>query len=260
MTAGKKLPISVYMITLNEIRRVRNALSSVAEWADEIVVVDSGSTDGTIEVLREFTDRVYHRDFTGFNAQYGYAQSLTKRSWVFYIDADEEVPPELADEIRALFKNGEPPADGYKIPRKTFYLGRWINHGGWYPDHVLRLYKKPKATWGTGLHPPCKLTLEGNTKKLKNHLYHYNFRDISHQIQTLDTYTRMAAEEMEQSGKDRALLKLLINPPFRFFRNYFIKLGFLDGLPGFIIAVTASYYVFVKYAKLWELKKVKKKA
>lgn len=256
METREKLPISVYMITLNEIRRIRKALLSVADWVDEIVVVDSGSTDGTLEVIKEFTDRVYHRDFNGFNEQYGYAHSLTKNPWSFYIDGDEEVTPELAEEIQLLFRDGEPDAEGYMAPRKTFYLGRWITHGGWYPDYVLRLYRKSSGMWGKGLHPPCKLTIKGKKSKLKNHFLHHSFKNISHHILTMDKYTRMASEEMASTGKGLTLLKLIINPPFRFFRNYILRLGFLDGIQGFIIAVTAAFYVFIKYAKLWEIRRM----
>ncbi len=253
MKKMKKLPLSVYIITKNEIRRIREALTSVAGWVDEIVVVDSGSTDGTLEVAKEFTDRVYHRDFTGYGEQYSYAHSLTKNEWLMYIDGDEEVSPGLRDEIIGLFENGRPRADGYLAPRETFYLGRWIRHGGWYPDNILRIYRKKQGAWGKGLHP--KLHIAGKIGSLRNPFLHYNYLNISHQIQTVDQYSKFASRERVGQGKGFMMFKLLVNPPFRFVRDYIFRRGFLDGMPGFIIALTTAYYVFIKYAKVWELVK-----
>jgi glycosyltransferase involved in cell wall biosynthesis len=247
------VPISVYVITKNEIRRIERALASVAGWADEIVVVDSGSDDGTLDVVRKFTDRVYHRDFEGFGQQYAYAHGLTKNAWVMYIDGDEEVSPGLRDEIIGLFKDGDPCADGYTAPRETFYLGRWIKHGGWYPDYIHRIYRRSKGTWEKGLHP--KLNIDGKMGRLRQPFLHYNYRDISHQIMTVDRYSTIASRERVDHGKGTSPANLLLNPPFRFFRDYFLRRGFLDGMPGFIIAVTTAYYVFVKYAKTWEIVK-----
>ena len=252
------VPISVYIITKNEIRRIERALKSVAGWADEIVVVDSGSDDGTVEVAKKYTDKVYHHKFEGFGQQYTYAHGLTKNKWVMYIDGDEEVSPELAEEIVALFKDGGPHADGYTAPRETFYLGRWIKHGGWYPDRIHRIYRKSQGTWEKGLHP--KLHINGTMGKLKHPFLHYNYRDISHQIMTVDRYSTIASRELVDSGKGASLVKLLFNAPFRFFRDYILRGGFLDGMPGFIIAITTAYYVFIKYAKTWELVSEKKHA
>jgi glycosyltransferase involved in cell wall biosynthesis len=250
------IPISVYLITKNEIRRIERALTSVAGWADEIVVVDSGSDDGTIEVVRKFTDRVYHKDFEGFGQQYTYAHGLTKNKWVMYIDGDEEVSPGLRDEIIGLFKDGDPQADGYTAPRETFYLGRWIKHGGWYPDLIHRIYRKSRGTWEKGLHP--KLHIDGRMGRLEHPFLHYNYRDISHQIMTVDRYSTIASNEQVDQGKGVSIARLLLNPPFRFVRDYFLRGGFLDGMPGFIIAVTTAYYVFIKYAKTWELIRTKR--
>jgi glycosyltransferase involved in cell wall biosynthesis len=257
MKETTKIPLSVYIITKNEIRRIERALASLAGWAGEIVVVDSGSDDGTLEVVRKFTDRVYHKDFEGFGQQYTYAHGLTKNKWVMYIDGDEEVSPELQGEIIELFKNGGPRADGYTAPRETFYLGRWIKHGGWYPDYILRIYRKSQGTWEKGLHP--KLHIDGRIERLKHPFLHYNYRDISHQIMTVDRYSTIAAKELADRGKGFPMVKLLLDPPFRFVRDYLLRGGFLDGMPGFIIAVTTAYYVFVKYAKTWELLKVRAK-
>ncbi len=249
-----KLPVSAYIITKDNIRTIRRALASVAQWTDEIVAVDSGSTDGTLEILRECTGRVYRREWPGFREQYHYAQDLTKNRWVIFIDADEEVSEELADEIGALFKDTGPALDGYITHRKSFYLGRLIKHGGWYPDYEIRLYRKDKATWEGGLH--AKVHVDGKVGVLKHYFLHYSYKDISDQIRKVDIYSSVAAVDMKGENKTAGVIKLFLNPPYRFVRDYFLRLGFLDGVPGLIIAVTTAYYVFIKYAKLWELTNV----
>ena len=246
-----KLPISVSIITKDNIRSIERALASVREWAAEIVAVDSGSTDGTLDVLERYADRVSFREWPGFREQYQYAQSLAENPWVFFIDADEEIPKELADEIRSLFGDGGPSCDGYIIHRKTFYLGRLIRHGGWYPDYEVRLYRKDKGRWEGGLH--AKVTLEGKVGRMKQYLFHYSYKDISDQLRKVDLYSAVAADDMAKGKRSPSLIGLFFSPPFRFVRDYFFKLGFLDGLPGLIIAVSTAYYVFIKHAKLWEL-------
>jgi len=255
MTSGS-LPISVYMITKDNIRTVEKALQSVVDWADEIVVVDSGSTDGTVETLKKYTDRVSHRDWPGFRDQYQHAQDLTKNQWVLFIDADEEIGPDLAGEIADLFTGGEPEADGYIAHRRTYYLGRLIKYGGWYPDFEIRLYRKDTGGWKGGLH--AKVHVDGEVRELEHVYLHYNYRDIADQIRTVNLYSDIEAEEKDKANKEPSLFKMLLSPPFRFFRDYVLKRGFLDGIPGLIIAVTTSYYIFAKYAKLWERRRVMK--
>ncbi len=247
---GEKLPVSVYIITKDNIRTVRKALLSVSDWADEIVAVDSGSTDGTLEVLNEFTDRVYHRDWPGFREQYQHAHDLTKNRWVIFIDADERVSPELVQEIKTLFKDGEPEMDGYIAHRKTFFLGRWIEYGGWSRDYEIRLYKKDLGKWEGGLH--AKVYVNGKVGEFKNYYLHYTYGNISEQIKTLDSYSKIATMDMVKAKKKPSIAKLILNPPFRFVRDYFFRRGFLGGVPGLIVDATTAYYVFLKYAKLWE--------
>jgi len=251
----ERLKISVYMITRNNERTLEKALASVT-WADEIVVVDSFSTDKTLEICRRFTDRVIQRPWPGFREQYQHAADLTTHPWVMFIDADEEISQELADEIQRVVKEGEKSFDGFIIYRRTYYLGRWIRHGAWYPDYEIRLYRREKGRWEGGLH--AKIVVDGNVSSLKHEILHYTYRDISDQIRTLDLYSRIEAEDMLKAGERFHLFKLLFRPPFRLLKEYLLKQGFRDGIPGVVIIVVTMFYVFIKHAKLWELTHVKK--
>ncbi len=251
----EKLPISVYVITYNNIRTIERCLKSLS-WAKELIVVDSFSNDGTFEISKKYTDKVYQVEFKGFQGQYQYAADLTTMDWIMFVDADEEVPKDLVEEIRKKFEEGIEGIDGFFVYRQTYYLGRWIRYGGWYPDGEIRLYRKDKGRWEGGLH--AKVVVKGRVEGLKNKYFHYTYRDISDQIQTIDRYSKIAAEDMAQRGERFSLFNLLFHPPFRFGKEYLFKLGFLDGLPGLIIIVSTMFYVFIKYAKLWELKISKK--
>ena len=241
--------LSVTIITLNEEGKIRDALESV-KWADEIVVVDSGSTDKTVEICRGYTDKVFHNDWPGFVAQKNYATDKASHLWILSIDADERVTPELAKEIKDVLKS--PKVEAYAIPRRVFYLGRWINYSGWYPDFKTRLFNRNVCRWeGEEVHE--ELSVKGKTDYLKGDINHLTFDNIAHHIKTMNSYTSLAA--MEQKGRaDTSLLHLLFRPFFAFMKSFFMKQGFRDGMPGFIIAVAAACHVFYKYAKLWEHK------
>ena len=242
--------VSVYMITYNNEETVERALKSVT-WANEIIIVDSFSNDRTVEIGRKFTDKLFQRKWPGHRDQYQYAADLTSNEWIMFVDADEEVSPELAEEIRRELSGKVEGVDGFFVYRRTFYLGRWIRYGGWYPDGEIRLYRRNKGRWEGGLH--ARVVVNGRFQPLKSLYHHYTYRDISDQIQTIDKYSRIAAEDMVQQGETFSLFKLLFHPPFRFIKEYFFKSGFLDGLPGLVIVMSTMYYVFIKYAKLWEL-------
>jgi glycosyltransferase involved in cell wall biosynthesis len=250
-----KLPISVYVLTFNNLRTIERCLKSL-RWAEELVVVDSGSTDGTYEICQRHTDKLYQREFQGHRDQYQYAADLTTHQWIMFVDADEEVPQELVEEIGRMLKDDAKGVDGFFIYRRTYYLGKWIRYGGWYPDGEIRLYRRDKGRWEGGLH--AKIVVGGKVSVLKNKYLHYTYRDISDQIQTIDRYSNIAAQDMAESGKKFCLLKLLFHPPFRFIKEYLFKSGFRDGLPGLIITVSTMFYVFIKYAKLWEISISKK--
>ncbi len=250
---AEKVPISVYVLTFNNRRTIAGCLESVG-WAKELIVVDSYSTDGTYEICRRYTPRTYQRKWTGHRDQYQYAADLTTENWAMFVDADEEVTQELAEEIRKEMAGGALGVDAFFVYRRTYYLGKWIRYGGWYPDGEIRIYRKGKGRWEGGLH--AKIVADGKTAFLKNQYLHYTYRNISDQLQTIDKYSQIAAEDMSREGEAFSFFKLLFHPPFRFFKEYVVKSGFRDGLPGLVIVISTMFYVFIKYAKLWELTRV----
>ncbi len=241
--------LSVTVITKNESARIGPALESVA-WADEIVVVDAHSTDDTVTRARPFTDRVVTRDWPGYVDQKNYAASIAMHDWILSLDADERVTPALAAEIRGLLAT-EPPHDGYRIPRVTFYLGRWFRTTDWYPDYQLRLYDRRRATWqGRHVHESVRVT--SSAGRLRGELQHLAYRDVSHHLETIDRYTTLAARQMLENGTRASWLDMVAHPPAAFLRNYILRRGILDGAPGLIVSGLNAYYVWLKYVKLWE--------
>jgi glycosyltransferase involved in cell wall biosynthesis len=251
--AGDTLPgvasVSAIVITRNEARNISAALESV-RWADDIVVVDSGSSDDTIAIARRHTDRVVSRAWDGYGAQKNYAAGLAAHDWVLSLDADERVTPVLAREIRALLDAG-PTKQGYRIPRTTHYLGRWIRSTDWYPDRQLRLYDRRAGRWNDRrVHE--SVAVDGAVGRLEAEIEHRAYRDVSHHLRTIDRYTTLAAEQMLADGRRVRWVELVAQPPLTFLRNYVARLGVRDGTPGLIVSILNSYYVFLKYAKLWE--------
>lgn len=244
-------PLSVCIITYNEEGNIRDCLESV-RWADEIVVVDSKSRDGTVEIVREFTSRVRVRDFPGHVEQKNFCLEQASHEWVLCLDADERVSPDLRDEIEAALSRREVGADGFTAPRKTFYMGRWIRHGGWYPDTKLRLFRKERGRWG-GENPHDRVFLDGKEARFSGEILHYTYRDLGHHLEVINLFSRISAREKRSRGVKHPALRLFIHPPAKFLKAYCFKAGFLDGVPGFMVAVMGAYSVFVKYAKLWEL-------
>ncbi|MBN1419886.1 MAG: glycosyltransferase family 2 protein [Planctomycetes bacterium] len=247
-----RAPVSVCIITKDEERNIRECLEAVA-WADEIVVVDSGSTDRTVEIARAFTDKVFARDWPGHVEQKNRAIDLAANDWVLCVDADERVTPALRASVEAALER--PEADGYTVPRLTHYLGRWIRHGGWYPDRKLRLFRRSRGRWG-GVNPHDHVHLDGPARPLDGDLLHFSYRDLSDHLRTIDFFTTIAAREKDVRGVRWPVAGMLLRPPARFLRMYILRLGFLDGMPGFILAFLAGVYVFLKYAKLWERRRL----
>ena len=249
-------PLSACTIVLNEERNIRACLESI-KWVDEIVVIDAFSEDRTVSICQEYTDRILQRKWTGFYDQVSFAFQSARNSWVLYIEADERLSPELKEEIQSEFSGDSIPWDGFSVPRLSHSLGRWINHGSWYPDRLNRIFRKEKLIL-IGPNPHLKMRVDGAVKKLRGNLLHYTGPNISWILKKMDHYTESIAQVKFEKGKTCRLWDLVLRPPARFFKSYFLKAGFLDGRHGFTIAVLGAFYVFTKYIKLWELDQKKK--
>jgi glycosyltransferase involved in cell wall biosynthesis len=242
--------ISIILITKNEEQNIRKCLSTVV-WADEIIVVDAGSSDATVTKAKELTEKVYVRPWEGYGAAKNFALSKVTSDWIFWIDADERVSDALRDEIRQVLATKDQKAVAFSVPRKANFLGRWILHCGWYPGRVIRLFKRGSGRF-TESRVHERLEVEGDEGKLISDLLHYTDPTLSHYFEKLNKYTSLGAEELVDERRSFRVSQITIRPLFTFIRMYFLKLGFLDGLPGFILCVLSSCYVFAKYAKLWE--------
>lgn len=243
--------ISAFIVCCNEESKIERCLSSVS-WCDEIVLVDSGSTDRTIEIAQKYSPKIFTRPWPGYVAQKAFGLEQCTSEWVLNLDADEEVSPELRDEIQELLAHDDGSTNGWYINRVVFFLGKWWRKGTWYPEYRLRLCRRSKTTWG-GRDPHEKALVEGDTKKLSGELRHYTYANITHQVQTLNNYALQAARAMNATGKRPSIAKIFLHPPIRFIKSYLFKRGYREGLPGLIVAVLESGYVFLKYVKLWEI-------
>lgn len=250
-TTGKT-KISAVVRTFNEELNIRECLESVS-WADEIIVIDACSTDRTVAIAREFTEKVLIQVWLGHIGQSQFVTDRTENLWVFSIDADERVSPALRDEILAL-DLANSAHDAYDMPRRHYFLKRWINHSGWFPDRNIRLFRKDRCYWG-GYEPHDKIQVPGSLMSLKNDLYHYIYRDINHFAETKNKYATRTASDHYETGRKSTLIHFTLRPLFTFFDRYFIRLGILDGLAGYVISVMEAYGVFLKYLKLYELQK-----
>ena len=242
--------ISATIITHNEEGNIAEALERLG-WVNEIVVVDSGSRDRTLDICALYTDKVFHRDWTGFVDQKNYAVERASNDWILSLDADERPSAELESEIQSLRRGGFK-RDGYRIPRVAHFMGRWIRHGDWYPDYQLRLFDRRRGRWQGGrVHESVKT--EGSLGQLRGEIQHFTYREISDYLKRLETYSTLAAQDYRQKGRRSSVLRLLGDPPATFLKGYFFRGGFLDGVPGLMVAVMAAISVYFKYAKLYEL-------
>jgi glycosyltransferase involved in cell wall biosynthesis len=249
------IPVSITIITLNEEGNLARALSSV-QWADEIVIVDSGSTDKTKEIAEKFQKvpvKFVHHPWSGYGQQKNYAQKQAKNDWVLNIDADEEVPVELANEIQHRLSSLDSDIKGFSFPRKTYFLGRWIRFGGWYPNYLVRMVDRRHASWTEpNVHEALKV--EGQIGSMDQAIVHYSFPTISTQIQTNLKFSYLGSRDLIQRKVNVTVFQLVLKPVGKFLETYLIKRGFLDGMRGFIISVNAAYSMFLKYAYALESK------
>jgi len=247
--------ISVCMITLNEEDHIRAACESVS-WADEIVVVDSGSSDRTREIAAECGACVFENSWPGFAEQREFASAQATHDWILSLDADERVSEELRASIATLLANPDSElADGYLIPRRAFYMGRWIRGGGWYPDRQLRLYRKSVGHWqGAYIHESFTMSPNARVGTLTGDLLHYTVRDAAeHHRMIGERYAPLGARKMLEQGRRTSPLKIATIGPATFIRNFILKGGFRDGLAGLSIATFAAHHAFLKHLELWEL-------
>jgi glycosyltransferase involved in cell wall biosynthesis len=249
-----KLPISVCIISGAESARIGRCLGSVAEWVSEIIVVlNEEVTDGTEQIIASFGGKVFREPWRGMIAQKNSAFAKAEQPWVLGLDADEAVSPELRTEIARLFE-GRADYCAYSFPRCSFYLGRWIRHGEWYPDRCARLLRRDKAQWG-GTDPHGRLQIDDPVGKLRGELLHYTSEGLNQQVAKAVVYADEFARQREAGGKEVSGVDLVFRPPWRFVRGYFFRLGFLDGWSGFTIAWMTAFYTFLRYSRAREARR-----
>lgn len=244
--------LSAVVITYNEGRNIKRCLDSV-KWTDEIIVVDSFSTDKTKVIARNYKTKIFNLKFLGYSKTKNFGIRKAKNEWILSIDADEVVSDSLKKEI--LHKIRRTNLNGFYVPRKVFFLNKWINHCGWYPDYQLRLFRKKSGRFDEEKLVHENVNVAGKVGYLKNDLLHFSYRDLNQYFAQFNKYTTLAALNMAKDNKSFSLFKLFFNPTFTFFKMYVMKSGFLDGFAGFTICFMSSFYNFVKYIKLWELTK-----
>ncbi len=245
--------LSAALIVKNSEAHIRECLESL-KWADEIVILDGFSTDKTVDICREFTDKVYQKEFTGFNEERQELLSRTANKWVFMVDSDMVIPKELFEEIMKVMEN--PLCSGYNMRALTLLWGKPVKHSGWFAPGYLRLFNKEKGGYNTKLkYLDLFIVKEGETGVLKNHLVHYGYNSLKEYVDKVNRYTTLDAQDLNTKGVKFSLLKIILRPPAIFFNRYIYKLGFLDGMTGLIIAIFTTYTYIVSYLKLWELQK-----
>jgi glycosyltransferase involved in cell wall biosynthesis len=240
------MKITATIIALNEERNIARAIESL-RCSDEILLIDSGSVDRTVELAENLGVRVIEAGWRGFAGQKNWAAEQASNDWILSLDADEALSEALEAEIWNLKKAG-PQFDAYTVPRLARYLGKWILHSGWYPDRKVRLYNRQKASWvGDFVHESVRV--HGRVGHLESNLLHFTCDSLSEHIKTLDRYTTLAAQEIAARKMKVPLLRLIVDPVWTFTKTYFLQRGFLDGLEGLTIAYMAAFYTFLKYSK-----------
>jgi len=252
MTNAVRRPLSAVVISFNEEKNIGACLDSL-RFADEIVVVDSGSTDATLEIARRYTDKVFPLPWRGFGPQKQAAVERAIHDMVLNVDCDERVTPELAGEIGQLLA-GEDVAAAYTVPRRTFVGGKEIRHCGWYPDRTTRLFVRSKARFSADLVHE-RVDVSGETRPLRNPLLHHSFTGIGEILGKMNRYSDLSAQQMFERGRKANVIDLALRPGFAFFKTFFLRMGFLDGFEGYMVATTTALLTFTKYVKLRELER-----
>lgn len=254
----RKLPISSFLVCKNEEVHIGACLESLS-FCDEIVVVDSFSTDNTVEICKKYNVRLMQREWPGYKLQKEFACNQTTHDWVLFMDADEVVSPELREEILSLMNNPQSEVlqkySAFRVKRAMFFLGKWWRKGGWYPEHRIRFFKRNAVEW-IGKDPHENLRVEGEIGDLEGEIYHYSYDDIPDQVQKLASHAFLRAKFDFESGKKVNFEMLFIRPILRFLKFYFVKKGYKEGMPGLIVALFESFYTYMKYARLWELERI----
>lgn len=247
--------LSVAIITFNEEKNIGRCLASLKDVADEIVVVDSFSTDNTAAIAGSYGARVIQHAFTGYGEQKNFATDSAANDWILSLDADEELSAVLIENIKAI--KAAQQCDVYEMARLTNYCGQWIRHCGWYPDHQTRLYNRTKGRWvERRVHEYWALTNEGKKGLIKGDILHYSFSTITGHLAKIEKYSELAAREGAAKGKHASLAVILFSPFWHFFNEYFFKLGFLDGMHGYTICKLSAYATFSKYTKIRAYRKL----
>ena len=242
--------LSAIVITKNEEENIGECLESLS-FVDEVVLIDSESTDRTVEIARQYTRQITVAPWRGYAGTKQMALEKARGEWILWLDADERVPVALAEEILNVLDRN-PSIAGFQMPRKAYFLGRWIKHSGWYPGYVIRLFRKNQGRFGEErVHET--LQVDGPIGTLREPMDHYTDRTVQHYFNKLNRYTSLAARDMKDRGRRISVPGILVRPVIMFMKMYIIKAGFLDGIQGFLLAVFSSYYIFIKYTKLWEL-------
>ena len=246
-------PISAVIITFNEEEHIARCIESLRKVADEILVVDSFSTDRTEEICRELGARFIRNPWQGYMEQKNFADSVALHDHILSVDADEALSEELSDSILKLKREGMA-CDGYFMNRMTCYCGTWIRHGSWYPDRKLRLFNRTKGAWGGGaIHESVKLDSQACTGFLRGDLLHYSYSSVDGHVRQANHFSSLSAEEAFANGQRSGWGRILLSPLFRFLRDYIIRLGFLDGFYGYVVCRISAHATFLKYVKLREL-------
>jgi glycosyltransferase involved in cell wall biosynthesis len=245
--------VSAFVITLNEERNIADCLESL-KWADEIVVVDSGSTDATVGIARRYTGRVLEHPFEGYVPQTRWAAEQTRHPWILWLDADERLSAEARREIEEVL--ADPDAGrwaGLEFPRRNHLGDRWIRHAGWYPQYRLRMWRRDAGRFDEGMLVP-RVLVSGSVRRMKGDILHYSYPNgVADMMQATARYAAAGAAERHAAGRRFSLLALLLKPPFTFLKKWLLQAGFLDGLPGLAVAAGAAYHRFVREVMLWEM-------